>query len=656
MKTKKLFPMLMLATTLLVACSDSSVNSTVDTKQWTLSAQMDSTVAPGDNFYMYCNGKWYNSTELGDNDILSLFDEALNMRNKRLTKLSHPAIITFLNDTCSFNKAQTIANSVELLKTMIHTYDNITTDKEAWDALAETTGEGLYSIFQPFLYNKSGKETFIYNSIDNIFDYNYVVSPLCLKTLGYTDEEVQKITDNVISAKTVIQPYAAKSAPHLDFDELDKSPEKSKLFFPLKELKTRGSGYSMLDEMTSVLKINPEYVYIHPVMVNYYNAVQTLSPEQIKSIIQSRIAQELIYVSQEAINDYSQTGGTKFTPDLVDYYFMKKYLAYIISYAYATTYITPENKARTLNVCEEFRSVMSSRIARLDWMSETTKANAQKKLADMRFNAGYPDEWIKEAMPELKGGLTEDILLLRKAHFSAFKTLIGENVQDNMFNEDLLDSPSKYFSINAFYISSINGLVILPAFLLQPFYDADASDAYNYGSFYTIGHEITHGFDSKGSKYNDIGDVEDWWTVADKMEFEKRYKLLIDCYNHLELYDGREELRGIYTDGTLTLTENIADLGGFNIAHEAYVNKLLKDGYSGEELDKQERKFYEAYANVWRSKQSIADIKKYLTDEHAFDKSRINGVVMNTDRWYELYNVKWGDKLYLKPEKRTYIW
>lgn len=139
------------------------------------------------------------------------------------------------------------------------------------------------------------------------------------------------------------------------------------------------------------------------------------------------------------------------------------------------------------------------------------------------------------------------------------------------------------------------------------------------------------------------------------MEFNGRQQKLIDCYSLLEILP--TELPGVCANGLNTLGENIADLGGFQLAFDAYNAKLITQGYKGDELQKQHKKFFQSYTNLWRVKYSISKALLNLeTDEHSLPKERVNGVVMNIDLWYDLYDVKWGDKLYLKPEKRTYIW
>lgn len=169
---------------------------------------------------------------------------------------------------------------------------------------------------------------------------------------------------------------------------------------------------------------------------------------------------------------------------------------------------------------------------------------------------------------------------------------------------------------------------------------------------------MTHGFDNIGAQFDKDGNFSNWWTVADKMEFISRQQNIINCYSNLEISYGNDPFIGIYNDGKLTLGENIADIGGIHLAYSAYMNKLQLEGYSGDELEKQEKKFFLGVCNLRRAKFSASIIQNDLNikDPHSLHKERVNGMVMNTDRWYELFNVTKDNKLYLPKEKRADIW
>ena len=210
--------------------------------------------------------------------------------------------------------------------------------------------------------------------------------------------------------------------------------------------------------------------------------------------------------------------------------------------------------------------------------------------------------------------------------------------------------------VNALYAPNDNSITIYPAMLLPPMMPADNfSEACYYAAFSIIGHEFTHGFDNNGSKWDKYGEQKNWWTVADRMNFEERSANLVRTFNLLELDPEREPL--FFCNGTRTLGENIADLGGFLTALDAYQARLDQQGFTGETRNEQLRKFYESYAHLWcvQYGQNKFEILKH-EDVHAHARLRINGVVMNTDMWYNLYNVNQNHLLYLPVNRRAYIW
>jgi putative endopeptidase len=208
---------------------------------------------------------------------------------------------------------------------------------------------------------------------------------------------------------------------------------------------------------------------------------------------------------------------------------------------------------------------------------------------------------------------------------------------------------------NAFYSPTLNSIFIYPSLLFSPVIPEGVSEARTFAAFTIIGHEMTHGFDLQGSNYNAWGEKESWWTVADKMEFDDRNRLLIDCYNHLQF--DPFQYPNTFANGERTVTENVADLGGFMIVLDAYIAYLKKNGYFGESYLNQLRRFYESYADLWAVKYSAKKLQSIIDEDvHSHARCRINGVVMNTDLWYELYHVDRDNVLYLPKERRTYIW
>lgn len=380
--------------------------------------------------------------------------------------------------------------------------------------------------------------------------------------------------------------------------------------------------------------------------------VEGWSVEDLKRLMEYSVMEDYKYTSSTFATEEGDAGAW----NSIVREAMNDYMSYPISHAFGPRYVSPELKERFEGACEELKEAFGERLADLDWMSETTKQNAMEKLEVMKVNVGYPDEWLEEGLPELSGAtFLEDVMQLRESRFALVKAFQGQDSKQMSFHLSISEPGMSLLLPNCFYYRDCNAILIYPAFMLPPFISEDISDAYAYASFSVIGHEITHGFDNLGANFDKDGNYRNWWAVMDKMAFTEKCLSLVNCYNLLEIMP--DELPGVYCDGENTLGENIADLGGVEVADQAYVKKLEREGFYGEEREKQERRFYQGWAEVWRSKYT-AEIAEWSNREdiHALPKERVNGVVMNCDRWYELFGVQWGDMLYLSPELRTHIW
>lgn len=296
------------------------------------------------------------------------------------------------------------------------------------------------------------------------------------------------------------------------------------------------------------------------------------------------------------------------------------------------------------NLVEAYRQSISS----LSWMSQPTKQKALEKLDKFTPKIGYPDKWRDYS------ALSIDPLDLmgnmgRIAKFSRDFELakIGAPVD----RSEWYMTPQ---TVNAYYNPGMNEIVFPAAILQSPFFDADADDAANYGSIGAIiGHEIGHGFDDQGSKYDGDGNLSDWWTQTDREKFEERASVLIAQYDALV----PQETPDITVNGALTVGENIGDLGGLSIAYRAY--QLALGGTSAPIIDSMtgDQRFFYAYAQSWRSKMRPEALRRQIaTDPHSPNEFRTNQVVRNMDSFYATFGVESSDSLYLAPESRIRIW
>ena len=306
----------------------------------------------------------------------------------------------------------------------------------------------------------------------------------------------------------------------------------------------------------------------------------------------------------------------------------------------------PEDKARMEKLVDNLLAAFRQGIDSLEWMSPTTKAASQAKLAKFTVKIGYPDKWRDYSALEVRPG-----------------DLVGNTMRANEFGwEFMVDKLGRPIdrtewgmtpqTVNAYYNPSMNEIVFPAAILQPPFFDPAADDAVNYGAIGgVIGHEISHGFDDQGSQYDGDGNLRNWWSETDAKAFGARAARLA------AQYDALSPVEGLHVNGKLTLGENIGDLSGLTVAHQAYAISLggkpapVIDGLTGDQ------RFFMGWARIWRRlDREDALRQQILTDPHSPSEYRTNQVLRNMPEFYAAFGVKPGDAMYLPPAERVKIW
>jgi putative endopeptidase len=313
---------------------------------------------------------------------------------------------------------------------------------------------------------------------------------------------------------------------------------------------------------------------------------------------------------------------------------------------YVARHFPPSAKAEAEALVDNLLAVYRERIRTLDWMSEETRAQALEKAENFSVKIGYPDEWRDYSSFEVAEG---DLIgnVARSAEFDWDYEV--SRLDDPVDRGEWHMSPQ---TVNAYYNPSLNEIVFPAAILQAPFFDPYADDAINYGGIgAVIGHEISHGFDDQGSKYDAHGILQNWWTDSDRMNFESRTTRLVDQFN------AYSPLEGMNVNGQLTLGENIADTAGITIAQAAYRLSLhgaeapVLDGFTGDQ------RVFLGYGQVWRYKAQEATMRRrILSDPHSPPEFRVNGAIRNVDAWYEAFDVPESAAYYLAPEDRVQLW
>jgi predicted metalloendopeptidase len=313
---------------------------------------------------------------------------------------------------------------------------------------------------------------------------------------------------------------------------------------------------------------------------------------------------------------------------------------------YVEKYFPPEHKARMKALVQNLLTAYRQSIETLTWMEPATKKEALNKLDKFSPKIAYPDRWRDySALQIKKNDLVGNVMRAREFEYNRQINKLGKPIDRGEWGM----TPQ---TINAYYNAPKNEIVFPAAILQPPFFQPDADDAVNYGGIVAvIGHEVSHGFDDRGSQFDGDGNLRNWWTKTDREKFEKLAKALAAQYS------GYSPLPGYHVNGELTLGENIGDNSGLAVAYKAYHLSLagkpapVIDGFTGDQ------RFYLGWAQVWRGKARDAEtIRLIKVDPHSPSQFRCNGTLVNQPGFYSAFGVKETDKMYVPPAERVIIW
>lgn len=315
---------------------------------------------------------------------------------------------------------------------------------------------------------------------------------------------------------------------------------------------------------------------------------------------------------------------------------------------YVEKYFPESSKKRMLELVHNLQTALSQRIDESTWMSAATKAQAKDKLENFIIKIGYPDKWKDYSGLQVNDSLS---LFENLGNITKFMTIdeLQRKVNKPVDKTEWGMTPQ---TINAYYNPTTNEICFPAAILQPPFFDPNADDAMNYGAIGgVIGHEMSHGFDDQGSQFDKYGNQHDWWTPADKKNFEARTKILEQHFSSIDAVPGKK------INGKLTLGENIGDNGGINIAYRAMQNVKKQENLGVKDGFTPEQRFFLAWARVWACNARPEYIQYIVNvDPHSPNEARVNGALPMVDEWYKAFGVKKGDKLFVPKNKRAHIW
>lgn len=642
-------------------------------KWWIDESYMDKSVKLSDDFFMYCIGTWWKNTTLDkEHSILYRFYDVKPSFTDRVNSLTDDNYSKYKSRLKWADPNSEAAASAQKL------YDDVlkksgleaaTTPEDVMRAFGKMSAMGVSSCIrlEPFGYN--GK---VYLYVD-VCNESYSESKKSSSDATQSDKKTsfRELFKKHPELMQHLVPVSGKSGTR-------SIPEKLSFIKYILE----GMGidpeacYTLEDWVTLTdqkksSEINNKIAYMEEwqkIFTDKEKAV-TLLKEMIENIYHldyCLISQKTMEEVNDNLKNDTQAEGAELSLQKVEKTMEENYLPYLRSKLVAEQMVPAGLKDEYMNYCKEMIGVFGVRIKTNEWMSEGSKKNALDKLNAMVFNVAYPDHWIKEGLPDFSKSqsLLEDVYIMRTTRQNLLKAIVGKSRLKESFTALAMDNEAWLGLENAFYDPLFNSMNILPYYILPPNYDPTQSLVINYQMFDTMGHEMTHGFDTSGSQFDKNGNYTPngiWASEADKAEFDRRTELLVKCYDSYDVLP--DEMPGVKADGKTTLGENIADLGGTEIAYQAFLNRLKIDGYTGDNLKLMKQRFFLSLGEEWRSKYG-ADHVNYVAfgkdnphgaDVHSLSKERVNGVVANMNSWYEAFDIKDG-ALYRAPKDRIKIW
>ena len=666
---------------LVVACGNSNKEEApkVFTEKGLELSAMDTSLRPGDDFYNYVSGSWmktakipadkpawgsfYMLMEKTDEQCLSILDDLLQ---KEYPKGSEgEKIQTLYKEYISWDKRN--ADGLKPLELYFQKIDAIHSLNDLQNYLQEMTSKRANHICPIGVYAdmKNSKMNAVY--LGNFAlglgkDYYQKENPSNTEALAkYQDyvADIFKVLKDPLAQEKAKQIVAFEKniAKYMLTSEEENNPNLSYNPVTTKELSTLVKNLN-LPELLEKVGVHTDGVILTE--IGLYKHYDTFINEKNLPLIKDYLRYKLVtlnsnFLTQE-LNDLTFNFYNKYLMGQQEQRPMNKRALELINgilgeafgKLYVEKYFPEKAKDQMLTLIDYLKKSFAQHIKNVTWMGDTTKEKAMEKLHKFYVKVGYPDKWedySKLTMnPEVS--LFENITQVGEWAFQKALDKVGKEVDKTKW----VLPPQ---TVNAYYDPTSNEIVFPAGILQPPFFSFEADPAVNFGGIGgVIGHEMTHGFDVSGAEFDANGNLQNWWEPADKENFQKATEALA------KQYDQYEPVKGIFVNGTMTNVENIADLGGVNIAFDA-LQMYLKDHGSVGKISgfTQEQRFFLAWASVWRTLSTDQYITNQVkVDPHSPDYLRAFAPLTNVDAWYKAFDVKEGDKLYRKPEDRVKIW
>ena len=648
-------------------------------------ANLDSTYLPGTDFYMFATGGWQKAHPLTDEySRYGSFDVLQENNNKQLRELIE-GVAAQQNEKGSV--AQKIADlynsAMDSVTLNEHGLDEMTAFLacDGYQTSAQITQDWLKQVWPKMLRQGVDGLMGFYIGADEKDSKNNILSivqgGLTLGQKDYyldQDPETAKIREAYVA-------YIRQLVSHVGFGETDAArisddvmrieTRLAKASKSMTELRDPEANYHKMsyDQLKKDFAGIDWDAYLHifgisdlkDVIVGQPEAIHEVekilaeeTPEALQNVyLWHAIDMAAGYVDDESRNLSFAFWGTALSGKTQDRPRWKRAVSSVegclgeaLGQLYVAKYFPPAAKERMEKLVANLQQALGERIDAQDWMSDETKKVAHEKLDAFYVKVGYPDKWTDYSTLQIGNSYLQNILSCKEW---AIQDMIAKHLNKPVDKDEWYMTPQ---TVNAYYNPTTNEICFPAGILQPPFFDMEADDAFNYGAIgVVIGHEMTHGFDDQGSKYDKNGNLSQWWTEEDTKRFNERIQVMRDYHDSIEV------LPGLHSNGSLTLGENMADHGGLMVAYQAFVNATAQAPLSDKDGFTPAQRFFLAYANVWGQNIRDEEIRKRVkSDPHSLGKWRVNGQMPHMDAWYEAFGITEQDPMFVPKEKRVTIW
>ena len=648
-------------------------------------ANIDSTYLPGTDFYMFATGGWQKAHPLtaeysrfGSFDMLqednntrlrSLIDSVAAQKNEpgsiaqKIADLYNSAM-----DSTNLNEHYWGALEEFLLCDGYQSSPDVTKNwlEEVWPRMQR---QGVHGLFGMYIGadEKDSKNNLVtihqggltLGQKDYYLDddpktqeirkaYQEYIANLC-QHQGFAEKDAQRISQDVMRIETRLA-IASKSRTEL------RDPEANYNKLSYEELKQQFAGIDWdgyfqnfgMEGVKEVCLGQPDAIH----------EVEKVLKEETPEALQNLYLWHALDMASSYIDDESRALNFGFYGKVMsgkeeDRPRWKRAVSAVegglgeaLGQLYVAKYFPPEAKERMEKLVANLQVALGERIDVQEWMTEETKKVAREKLDAFYVKVGYPNKWKDYSDLEIGDNYLRNMLACNEFEI---KDMIRTKLNKPVDRDEWYMTPQ---TVNAYYNPTTNEICFPAGILQPPFFDMQADDAFNYGAIgVVIGHEMTHGFDDQGSKYDKNGNLVTWWSEEDTKRFEERIQVM------RAFHDSIEVLPGLHANGSLTLGENMADHGGLMVAFQAFKNATAKAPLANIDGFTPEQRFFLAYANVWGQNIRDEEIRKRVkSDPHQLGMWRVNGQMPHIDAWYEAFGITENDPMYIPKEERVTIW